>query len=70
MTDRSVDSTAPISRAPRPYIEKTFSVITAPPSSEPKSRPNRVMTGIITFRSACRPITRASRRPLARAVRT
>ena len=42
----------------------------APPSSAPKSSPNRVTIGTSELRSTWRVITRRSLSPLARAVRT
>src|SRR5262245_66027663 len=46
------------------------SVITAPPSTCPASRPASVTMGMAELRSVCFPITRPSPSPLARAVRT
>ncbi len=54
---------------PRPGIEKTTSVMTAPPSRMPTSRPNWVTIGVSAARSEWRKMTRRSDSPLARAVR-
>ena len=54
---------------PSPGHAKIVSVITAPPSTCPASSPASVTIGIAELRSVCLPITRASRRPFARAVR-
>jgi len=50
-------------------MEKTTSVMTAPPSRMPTSRPNWVTIGVSAARSECRKMTRRSDSPLARAVR-
>ena len=51
-------------------MEYTVSITTDPESSRPKLMPITVITGIMTFFSACLPITMHAGRPLARAVRT
>ena len=47
----------------------TVSVMIAPPSSRPRSRPKMVTIGVMAARIPCRTMTFRRGRPLARAVR-
>ena len=55
---------------PTPGQVKTVSVMTAPASSEPNSRPPTVSTGTSALRRACFRTIMRGVPPLARAVRT
>jgi hypothetical protein len=55
---------------PKPGMENTCSVSTAPESSVPSSSAPSVTTGVSALRMACFSTTMRSGSPLARAVRT
>ena len=68
-TGRSPWNTEFTAHWPMPWRLNTVSVITAPPSSAPRSRPMRVTTGVRLARRPCLKITLDSDSPLTLAVR-
>ncbi|CAB4544927.1 unannotated protein [freshwater metagenome] len=62
--------TASVDNLPRPGMLKTYSVITAPPSRAPRSKPKTVTIGVIAPRSTCLELIFPPDNPLALAVLT
>ena len=62
-TGRSPWNTEVTAHWPTPWRLNTVSVITAPPSSAPRSRPIRVTTGVRLARRPCLKITSARTAP-------
>ena len=69
ITGISTFATASVASFPSPGILNTYSVITAPPHSAPRSKPKTVTIGVIAERKTCLKLIRRADNPFARAVR-